>query len=97
MIVNQCSDPVVGNNAGTFGINGDIDRPGDTDSITDLNLAFFGQTRSDDILGDIPGCIGSRTIHLAWVFAGECATAMGARSTVGIDNDFTSEGYCANA
>lgn len=89
MIVDQSGDLAVSDNTGTFGIDRDIDRPGNTNSIADLNLAFFGQSCGNDILGDITCGIGCRTIDLARIFTGECTTTMRAGTTVGIDNDFT--------
>lgn len=71
MIVNQSGDLAVSDNTGTFGIDRDIDRSGDTDSIADLNLAFFGQSGRNDILCDITCSVGGRTVYLAGIFSGE--------------------------
>src|SRR5206468_6672966 len=72
---------------GVLGVNQDRDRVGDADRVGELDLALVCQARRDEVLGDIPGHVGGRPVHLAGVLAGEGAAAVAAHAAVGVHDD----------
>src|SRR5699024_1477494 len=75
---------------GAEGLHHDGNRMGYANGISQLHFALLGHTGSHQILCHITGSIGSGTVHLGRVFAGESTTAVTAITAVGIDNDFPS-------
>src|SRR5207244_3866057 len=65
----------------------DAQRVGIANGVRQLHLTLRGQTRLDDILGDVTGHVRGRAIHLGRVLAAEGAAAVPAPAAVGIDND----------
>src|SRR5580765_6709169 len=61
---------------------------GYADSVSQLDFGFGGKTGGDHILGDVSRHVASRTVHLRWIFAGECAAAMTAVTAVGVHDNF---------
>ena len=62
------------------------DRLSDTDGIAHLYKHLAGHTGLDHILGDVAAGIGSRTVYLRRVLAGEGSAAVGATAAVGVDD-----------
>src|SRR5215469_3664898 len=56
----------------------DIERQrfGNADRVSDLDSAALGETRSDDILGQITSGVGSRAVNLRRVLSGERTAAV---------------------
>ena len=65
----------------------DGNRAGYADGISQLDFAFVSQAGSDDVLGDVTSCIGSRTVDFCGVLAGESTAAMTSHAAIGIDDD----------
>jgi len=67
----------------------DIDRQrlGNADGVGQLDRATISQAGGDNILGEVAGDIGSRTVDLCRVLAGECTATMRCRTAVGVDDD----------
>ena len=57
------------------------------DRIRKLDGAPIRQSGCDRVLRQIARCIGSGTVHLAWIFAGKSAAAVRCGAAVGIDDD----------
>src|SRR5699024_5855411 len=55
--------------------------------VTYLHQHFIAQARCYQVLGNVPGCIGSAPVNLAGIFSTECATTMSAFTTIGIHDD----------
>src|SRR5271157_1931761 len=80
----------VGKLAGAEAIDMDADRFGNADGVGKLDLAPLGQTRGDEVLGDVTGHVGGGSVHLGGVFAAESAAAMPAHAAVGVNDDLAS-------
>lgn len=74
---------------GAVGVDVDRQGLGDTNGVRQLNQGTAGQTSSDQRLGDPATDVGSRTIDLGEILAGEGTTTVGTPTTVGVDNDLT--------
>src|SRR6516225_6650874 len=68
-------------------VNRDAYWIGISDCVSELHFASIRQTRRDNILGDVPSHISSRSIHLRRILAGKRTAAVSAHTTVGIYND----------
>ena len=68
-------------------IDRDIDRLGHTNCIAHLHFALAGQTCCHDVFSHITCCVSCGAVDLGGVLTGECATAVTACATIGIDND----------
>ena len=62
-------------------------RLGHADGIRQLHLHLAGQSGGNQVLGDVPGHVGGRAVHLGGVLAGERAAAMAPHATVGVHDD----------
>src|ERR1700704_4810317 len=51
--IDELGDLLVGDEAGTLGVDRDVDRLRDTDGIGELHLALRGYPRGDDVLRDV--------------------------------------------
>src|SRR5579859_1668558 len=78
---------VLRNLAGAVGVDIDRQRPRHADRIGELQRAAVGETRRDDVLGDVARRISRRAIDLGRILAGEGAAAMRGRAAIGVDND----------
>ena len=87
MLVDQLGQLLVRDHAGAFGVDRHIHRAGYADCVSDLDLALLGQAGGNDVLGHIACGIGGRAVDLAGVLARECAAAMWAGATIGVDDD----------
>ena len=74
--------------AGAEGVHHDGDRVGDADGVGKLHLAFVRQAGGHDVLGDVPGHVRRRAVHLSRVLAGEGAPAVPGIAAVGVHDDF---------
>src|SRR5699024_11515395 len=74
-----------------FGCTERIDRDGNRLAhpycIGKLDLTFIRHFRSDDVFGDVPCCVCSRTVHFCGVLAAESAASMPCVATISIDDD----------
>ena len=70
-----------------------LERPGPQ---TGLDLDLRGDSCGYKVLGDITPHVGGGAVNFGWVLARKSSTAVGAFSTVGVDNNF-SAGYPAIA
>src|SRR5438105_14517115 len=61
--------------------------PRDADGVGNLNQAFRGEPRGDDVLGDVTRSVSCRAVHLGRVLAGERAAAVRSRAAVGVHDD----------
>ena len=87
-LAHEAGDALIGDKPRAVRIDPHTDRVGHADRVGQLHFAFFGESRGDDVLGDMPGHISGRTIDLGRVLAAERATAMPAPAAVTIDDDF---------
>ncbi len=78
---------VLGDLAGAERVHQQRHRLGNADRVRDLHLAATGQTRSDDVLGDVARVVAGRAIDLRRVLAREGAAAVPAHAAVRIDDD----------
>ena len=84
------------NHAGAHGVDGDVHGASHSNRIRHLDLALGCQASGHHVLCYIASRIGSGAVHLGGIFAGESATAVGASTTIGVDNDLaTSESTVA--
>lgn len=74
---------------GAVGIDVDGEGLSDTDGVGELDEGTAGKTGGDEGLGDPATDVGSRTINLGEVLAGEGTTTVGTPATVGVDDDLT--------
>ena len=88
--VDDLGDSLIGDLAGTECIYHDRYRTGNTDRISELDLALICDTGSYDILCDITGCICCGTVDLRRVFTGESSAAVTGISAVCINDDLSS-------
>lgn len=67
----------------------DVDRQGlrNTDGVRELDEATAGEAGGDERLGDPAADVGSRSVDLGEVLAGEGTTAVGTPAAVGVDDD----------
>jgi len=89
VLAHQHRNLLVTDDAGPIGIDRDVDRLGDTNSIADLHLALAGQAGSHNVLGHVTCGIGSRTVDLGRIFTREGTATVRASAAVGIDDDLT--------
>ena len=73
--------------AGPVGVHIDRKRLGDADGIAQLDGAAFGQLGGNDVLGQIAGGIGGRTVDLGGVLTGKGSPAMRRGAAIGIDDN----------
>ncbi len=56
-----------------FGSSRSVDHDGDglshSDGISNLDLAFFRKSRSNDVLRNMPRHVRRATVHLGWIFS----------------------------
>ncbi len=76
------------NLARSVGIDIDRQRLGDADRVGKLNRAAIGETRGNDVFGEVTGGIGCRAIDLRWILARKCAASMWRRPAIGVDDNF---------
>lgn len=69
----------------------DVDGEGlsNTNGVGELNERTAGEAGSDEGLGDPAADVGSRTVDLGKVLAGESTTTVATPATVRVDNDLT--------
>ena len=87
VLAHQFGDQGVGCLAGPLGVNVDADRLGDADRVGQLDLARSARPRGHDVLGDVSGHVGGRSVNLGGVLAAEGAAAVPAHAAVGIHDD----------
>ncbi|EGE55812.1 hypothetical protein RHECNPAF_850048 [Rhizobium etli CNPAF512] len=73
--------------AGAVQVDIDRQRLRDADRVGELDRAAVGKAGGHDVLGEVAGGIGGRTVDLGRVLAGECAAAMRSRTAVSVDDD----------
>ena len=76
--------------AGAEGIHIDGYRMSHTNGIGQLDLALVCQAGCHNVLGNIPGCIGSGAVHLGRVLTREGAAAMTTIAAIGVHDDLAS-------
>ena len=74
---------------GAVGLNEDGERLGDTNGVGELDESTASELGVDEGLGDPTGEVGSRTVDLAVVLAGEGTTTVSTPATVGVNDDLT--------
>src|SRR5205807_3011221 len=62
-------------------------RLADADGVSDLDLALAGQPGGHDVLGHVAGRVGSGSVDLRWVLAGEAASTVPGVAPVAVDYD----------
>src|SRR6201982_3681599 len=67
--------------------NQNTHRFGDADRIRQLNFALIGETRRDNVFGNVTRHVGRGPIHLGRIFAAESAAAMASHAAVGVHDD----------
>lgn len=72
---------------GAVGVDVDGEGLSNTNGVGELNEGTAGEAGSDEGLGDPAADVGSRTVDLGEVLAGESTTTVGTPATVGVDND----------
>ena len=77
-------------------LSGNGKRTSYPDGISDLDLQAIGQSRRDDVLGSVAGEIGSGTVYLGGVLAGESAAAVAGNASVGVDQDLAAGKPCVS-
>ena len=82
-LTQQLGHLLVGNLAGTVGVNADRNRLCHTDGIGQLHLNLISQTCSHQILGHIAGHVCTAAVHLGGILAGEGAATVGEIAAVG--------------
>src|SRR5690606_18386961 len=85
----QVDDLVVADLASAEGVQRNGGRLGYADGVGHLNLAFLGQACGYDILGHVTAGVGSGTVNLRGVFAGEGAATVTGHAAVGVYDNFT--------
>ncbi len=65
----------------------DADRVRHADGVGDLHLAAVGSARRDDVLGDPTAGVGTRTVDLARILAGEGTATVATHAAVRVDDD----------
>ena len=80
--------------AGAEGVDVDGSRLCNADRIGELDLRSVGIACCHQVLCDITGCIGSASVDLGAVLAGEASAAVTACSAVGVDDDLTAGKTC---
>ena len=88
MFLNQACEGVVAQLAGSKGFHQDRYRFGHSDGVAQLHLGSFRQTSCYEAFRHIASGIGSRTVHLGGVLAGEGSPSMAGIATVGVHDDF---------
>ena len=86
---NQLFQNTVANLASAKGINHDGHRSSYANSISQLYLCLVSQTSGHNVLCYITGCIGTGTVNLRWIFAGESTATMTSHTAIGINNNLT--------
>ena len=76
---------IVSQLAGAVGVYHNGSRLCHTDGVGQLDLALVSQTCCNDIFCHITGCVSCGTVNLGAVLTGECAAAVSAVSTIGVD------------
>src|SRR5690606_15577627 len=85
----QVDDLVVADLAGAEGVQRNGGRLGYADGVGHLNLTLLRQACGDDVLGDVTASVGSGTVNLRGVFAGEGAATVTGHAAVGVYDDLT--------
>jgi hypothetical protein len=69
-----------------------VDREGvgETNGVGDLHEDSRGEATGDQGLGDVSCVVGSRSVDLSGVLAGEGTATMGSPTTIGVNNDLSS-------
>ena len=80
-------EEIIGDLAGAEGVDQNADRLGDADGVSELNFDAAGEAGGDEVLGNVTGHVGGRTVDLGGVLAGEGAAAVTAHAAVGVDDD----------
>src|SRR5207302_11497465 len=62
-------------------------RLADADGVGDLDLALAGQPGGHDVLGHVAGRVGSGSVDLRWVLAGEAASTVPRVGPLAVDCD----------
>ncbi len=87
MLADQLFDLLVGDLAGAEGGDRNRGRLGHADGVGDLHFATVGQAGGHHVLGHVARGIGSRTVDLGRILAGERATTVTRPAAVGVDDD----------
>jgi hypothetical protein len=72
---------------GAVGLDEDGERLGDTNGVGELDKGTASELGVDERLGNPAGEVGSRTVDLAVVLAGEGTTTVSTPATVGVNDD----------
>src|SRR5208283_1271493 len=81
------SDLFFGDGAGAEGVHHDRDGLGDANGVGQLHFGAAGETRRDDILGDIAGHVAGGAVYFRRVLAGKCAATVPAVASVSVHDD----------
>lgn len=74
---------------GAVRVDVDGERLGDTNGVGELDEGTSAEASGDKGLGDPSTNVGSRSVDLGEVLAGECTTTVSTPTTVGVDNDLS--------
>ena len=86
---NESHEPILGELSGAERVDQDRYRVGDPDGIRQLNLDAIGQSRSDQVLRDVPRHVAGGAIDLRRVLAGKRPAAVVPHAAVGVDDDLS--------
>lgn len=89
VLADDLDELIRGLGGGAVGLDEDGEGLGDTNSVRELDKGSTGKAGVDQRLGDPAGDVGSGSVDLGEVLAGESTTTMGTPATVGVDNDLT--------
>ena len=87
VLAHQFGDVILGDDGGVLSADGDADRVGDADGVGKLHFGAGGETRGDDVLGDVSAHVAGAAVDLDGVLAAERAAAVGAAAAVAVDDD----------
>src|ERR1043166_4342799 len=90
IITHELRDRGFADASGAGGIDEHRNRVRHADGVRELDQTTIGETGGDDVFRDVARHVGSGTIDLRRVFAGERAAAVRCVTTVGIDDDLAS-------
>lgn len=89
VLADDLDELVRGLGGGAVGVDEDGQGLSDTNGVGQLDQGTAGKAGSDQGLGDPTSQVGSGTVDLGEVLAGEGTTTVGTPATVGVDNDLT--------
>ena len=92
VLLNNADEVLIGKTLlhGAVGLDVDGEGVGKTDGVGDLHEDSVAEACGNEGLGDVSSIVGSRSVDLGGVLAGEGTTTVGGPTTIGVDNDLSS-------